>query len=108
MTERKVRLCDCCEQRVSKLECPLCKQDMCFSCTGNINIIHKLPTKVCRCCIDKLYKQKHINSHNYVNVDLFNDFPKLNELTDELIKHIKSKIFLHDLEGGEKLGILYG
>ena len=86
MVEKKLNVCDACEERIAKVMCDVCKIDLCNVCSRSIPIFYdNITIKVCKKC--ELKSKRLLANKNF--------YVKLIEKVSGLIK---SEVILENIE----------
>lgn len=89
MVEKKLKVCDVCEQKVYKHSCGICGRDLCSTCAKRLPIV-SLPaeTVITRVCFTCLRNIQH----------LFKDQRFIDQFIDNFAKLVQSSNILEELE----------
>jgi len=89
MVEKKLQVCDICEERISKHKCGVCNKDLCGTCSKQYPIV-SIPQKtilfrICKPCLKKI-------------AVLFKDERFVDQFIDNFSKLVQSSQILAELE----------
>lgn len=92
MVEKKLQVCDICEEKVAKHSCGVCKTDLCTTCAKRYPLV-SLPIetvlmRICKPCLKK-------------TMSLFQDQRFVDQFIDNFSKLVQSSNILDELEEDE-------
>jgi len=94
MVERKINICDMCQDRAAKCTCSVCEKDLCNTCSKKIPLLNmekELPfiiMIICKKCSDKIWGLVSANNTTFADqlikqtATLIQSSNMLNELED--------------------------
>ena len=89
MVEKKLQVCDICEEKISRYSCGICKKDLCSTCAKRYPIIsleiQTVEMKICKFCLGK-------------TKDLFKDQQFIIQFINNFSKLVQSSNILEELE----------
>ena len=92
MVEKKLQVCDVCEEKISKHKCGICGKDLCSTCAKRFPLVSMsaeiVITRICKSC---LQKAEH----------LFKDQKFVDQFIDSFSKLVQSSNILKELEEDE-------
>ncbi len=94
--KKEVNICDNCKERVTKLKCCLCNNDVCSNCSEK-EILGLFDGLVCNSCNEKL------NNCGIEEEDFWKDFIKNNkDIKEKIMDYIKRNIIIENLSETKK------
>ena len=91
MVEKKARICDVCDIKVSNCNCAICSKDICQDCIeeitiGFVNTTNMFNIEVCKTC-NRQFSRICLSDSNIFE-DVFKDQPEIRNSIIELIKNV--------------------
>ena len=90
MVEKKVNVCDICNNSISNQKCAFCKKDVCVNCSDHFEI-GTILVITCKDC------ERNIKRALEKDKNVWEEFNEQNELKEKTIDYINKKVILDNL-----------
>ncbi len=95
MVEKTIKICDVCNECVSKNKCPFCEKDICSGCLDEI----EAGTMILEPCEDCSKKMENIANREK---DFWGEFNKTEGMEKKIITYFKKKMIVENLDEAEE------